>query len=68
MSTPPTRSGAYDPERSVKSRLSFPLPDVSWQVAAPYWEGAAAGELRLSFCVSCGSANWFPKPQWRTTE
>ena len=68
MSTPPARSGAYDPERSVRSRLSFPLPDVSWEVAAPYWEGAAAGELRLSFCVSCGSPNWFPKPQCRKCE
>ena len=60
------RSGAYDPERSVKTRLSFPLPDVSWEVAAPYWEGAAAGELRLSFCASCGAPNWFPKPECRS--
>ena len=50
MSTPPARSGAYDPERSVRSRLSFPLPDVSWEVAAPYWEGAAAGET-LVLCL-----------------
>lgn len=28
-----------------------PLPDV---VTAGYWEGAAAGELRIQMCSSCG--------------
>ena len=47
---------------SAKSRSSFPLPDLTWTPALPYWEGAAAGELWLPFCVGCGRANWYPKP------
>ena len=64
-SSGPARSGAYDPDRSARSRLSFPLPDVSWEIARPYWEGAAAGELRLSFCSDCGRVNWYPKGECR---
>ena len=55
------QSGAYSAKGSVRSRASFPLPDVSWDLGAPYWEGAAAGELRLPFCVACGAPNWYPK-------
>jgi uncharacterized OB-fold protein len=43
------------------SRASFPLPDVEWPPTAPYWDGAAAGELRIPFCDACGASNWFPE-------
>jgi uncharacterized OB-fold protein len=31
----------------------------------PYWEGTAAGELRLQACSSCGHRQWFPGPVCR---
>ena len=54
-------SGAYDTHRSAKTRADFPLPDVTWEPARPYYEGAAVGELRLPFCDACGATNWYPK-------
>lgn len=59
-------SGAYNADRSAKSRASFPLPDVEWEIASPYWQGAAAGELRLPFCARCGVVSWYPKPLCRS--
>ena len=29
--------------------------------SAPYWEGCAAGELRLQHCKSCGKARFYPR-------
>jgi hypothetical protein len=44
---------------------------------APYWEGAAAGELRLQRCNACGDFYFYPRPfcprcgsadvEWRVT-
>jgi uncharacterized protein len=51
-------SGTYDTGSS--KRADFPLPDVEWPVLAPFWEGAAAGVLRLAFCDRCGSTRWYP--------
>jgi uncharacterized protein len=51
-------SGTYDTGSS--KRADFPLPDVDWPVLAPFWVGAAAGVLRLSFCDRCGATRWYP--------
>ncbi len=45
------------------SRATFPLPDVEWPPTAPYWDGAASGELRIPFCDACGASNWFPEAE-----
>lgn len=39
----------------------FPLPDVSDEATAPYWQGAAEGELRIPKCDSCGTWCWYPQ-------
>lgn len=39
----------------------FPLPDTSWAPAAPFWEGAARGELRIPRCDSCRQLVWYPR-------
>ena len=41
-------------------RDDFPLPDTTWPVLRPFWEGAAAGELRIPRCVACGRYAWYP--------
>jgi uncharacterized OB-fold protein len=41
-------------------RPDFPLPDLTWEPTAPYWAGAAAGELRIPRCDGCGRFNWYP--------
>lgn len=38
----------------------FPLPDVSWEPAAPFWAGAARGELVVPRCPSCDVWRWYP--------
>lgn len=40
--------------------LEFPLPDPDFELLAPLWEGARAGELRLPRCVACGRFDWYP--------
>jgi uncharacterized OB-fold protein len=35
----------------------FPLPDVSWPPAQPFWTGAARRELRLPRCATCATLN-----------
>ena len=35
----------------------LPTPDT-----APYWEGAAAGELRVQQCTSCTRHYFYPRP------
>lgn len=44
-------------------RAGFPLPDTSWEPAAGFWEGAAAGELRIPRCGRCGAWCWYPRPR-----
>ena len=50
----------------------LPTPDT-----APYWEGAAVGELRIQQCTSCTEHYFYPRPfcprcgsaevEWRAT-
>ena len=40
--------------------VPFPLPDVTWPPLRPFWDGAAAGELRLPRCTGCGRLHWYP--------
>lgn len=47
-------------------RATFPLPDLSWEAVTPFWDGAAAGELRLPFCTACDATNWYPLPECRS--
>jgi len=35
----------------------FPLPDVAWPPARPFWAGAAKRELCLPRCDSCATLN-----------
>jgi hypothetical protein len=35
----------------------FPLPDVDWPPAAPFWAGAARGVLVMPRCTTCGTLN-----------
>jgi uncharacterized OB-fold protein len=43
------------------TRGGFPLPDVTWELAAPFWAGAERGELTIPYCDTCGNARWYPK-------
>jgi len=38
------------------------LPDVGHPEVAPFWEGCAAGELRVQACASCGRRRMPPRP------
>jgi hypothetical protein len=40
-----------------------PVPDVSDPNLAPFWAGAARGELLLKTCLNCGYAQWPPTPR-----
>jgi uncharacterized OB-fold protein len=42
-----------------------PLPDPTWEPLRGFWEGAAAGELRIPRCAACGALNWYPPPACR---
>jgi uncharacterized OB-fold protein len=37
----------------------LPVPDVD---SAPFWEGCAAGELRMQACTACGRLRFPPRP------
>jgi uncharacterized OB-fold protein len=39
----------------------LPLPEVD-EESAPFWEGTAAGELRIQACGSCGWRRFPPRP------
>jgi len=41
------------------------LPDPTWQPLRGYWEGAAAGELRIPRCAACGAFTWYPRERCR---
>jgi uncharacterized OB-fold protein len=38
---------------------AVPVPTPETQ---PYWDGAAAGQLRIQRCVDCGEAYFYPRP------
>ena len=44
-------------ELRIDERM-LPAPNP---VSAPYWEGLAAGELRLQRCTACGVAQFYPR-------
>jgi uncharacterized OB-fold protein len=41
---------------------SFLLPDTDAPESAGFWEGTAAGELRVQHCGACGVARMPPRP------
>lgn len=41
-------------------RDDFPLPDVDDALTAPYFAGAARGELMVPRCDACGEFVWYP--------
>jgi uncharacterized OB-fold protein len=41
-------------------RDDFPLPDVDDALTAPYFAGAARGELAIPRCDTCGAFVWYP--------
>ena len=49
-------------------RDDFPLPDVDDPLTAPYFAGAARGELMITRCDACDEYVWYPQehcPQLR---
>src|SRR3546814_3316599 len=38
-----------------------PIPEPTPETA-PFWQGAAAGELRIQRCASCESFYFYPRP------
>ena len=42
-------------------RDDFPLPDVADALTAPYFAGAARGELVIPRCESCNEYVWYPQ-------
>lgn len=40
----------------------IPLPTTDNPVDAPFWEGAALGELRVQRCEGCGELRFPPRP------
>jgi len=42
-------------------RDDFPLPDVDDPLTAPYFAGAARGELMITRCEACEAYVWYPQ-------
>jgi uncharacterized protein len=42
-------------------RADFPLPDLDDPLSAPFFEGAARGELLVTRCESCDRYVWYPQ-------
>jgi uncharacterized protein len=42
-------------------REDFPLPDVDDPLTAPYFAGAARGELMITRCEACAAYVWYPQ-------
>jgi uncharacterized OB-fold protein len=42
-------------------RADFPLPDVDDPITAPYFAGAARGELVIPWCDACARYVWYPE-------
>jgi uncharacterized OB-fold protein len=45
------------------TRADFPLPDVDDPVTAPFFAGAARGELLIPRCAACRAYVWYPAEQ-----
>jgi uncharacterized protein len=48
------------PDATTQALRPAPVPD---EASAPFFEGAARGELMLQRCVSCGTFMWPVKPR-----
>jgi hypothetical protein len=48
------------PETTLESARPVPVPD---EASAPFFEGAAQGELMLQRCGACGAFMWPVKPR-----
>jgi uncharacterized protein len=44
-------------------RADFPLPDVNDPLTAPFFAGAARGELVITHCRACDEYVWYPQPE-----
>ena len=44
-------------------REDFPLPDVDDPLTAPFFAGAARGELVITRCDACSEYVWYPQAQ-----
>jgi uncharacterized OB-fold protein len=42
-------------------RADFPLPDVDDPITAPFFAGAARGELTVTRCTGCNAYVWYPQ-------
>ena len=51
-----------EPKASGESRNS-PMPDLQFAPLRGFWDGAAAGELRIPRCGACGAWVWYPRPR-----
>ncbi len=47
---------------SARPPAAKPVP-VPVPVTQPFWEGTAAGELRLQSCGACGARVFYPRPR-----
>jgi uncharacterized OB-fold protein len=43
----------------MSAAMQFPVPD---DVSQPFWDGCAAGELRMQACGACGRLRFPPRP------
>jgi uncharacterized OB-fold protein len=44
-------------------RDDFPLPDTDDPLTAPFFAGAARGELMIPRCDTCGEYVWYPQAE-----
>ena len=44
-------------------RDDFPLPDVEDPLTAPFFAGAARGELVITYCDACDEYVWYPQAE-----
>ena len=49
-------------------RADFPLPDVDDPIVAPFFAGAARGELVVTRCAACDRYVWYPQPKCPTCD
>ena len=55
------RHGVNRTRSSIVVQVTGPLP-IPTPETLPYWEGAAAGELRIQRCTSCNRYYFYPRP------
>lgn len=51
--------GPDHPDASHAAERPLPQPD---NTSAPYWAAAARGELLIQRCITCGQAQFYPRP------